>query len=724
LQTNPLNNLLFNGISIADPLTDGRFDTATEHPLRTGTNSQALITNAFGVIEGSFFVPNNANVTVNRSGIRSVDNEQANLFLDENTFTANIDSGDASGFFDLPDNRTGFENTSKPLRFRGGTVPFTLIDISELDLTGAASYAQTFYTSEGQEILQVREVVRRTTIVSQRRDHDPLAQSFFQNNDDGAFLSRIDVYFANKNTTDLDSDVDEDVFLEVRPIENGVPSQENAVPGSRVVLSNKDINLPAVAEANRTIDDLVPTSFKFKAPIFLDGNREYAFILIAPNNRYNVYVARTGDLLLGRTDKRVTRQPLLGSLFMSQNAITWTPDQTRDIMFRLWRAKFKQSGNAKIANLALDDVLLSNNPFSVVNADSSVTVSHPNHGLTKNDEISLYISDSTTLPTLDTTTFAGVTVGELLGKKTISKVDGNSFQFEHDSLPNATGIGGGNTIMCTQNALADELIPMIQDFKPDGTTMTYNVNATRGVSLSLANDENQSISYSTPEGFEVVPFQNYILDAPRVIAGETIEEEEVTLLNGGNRLSLDMTVSLSTSSNWVSPVIFSDTMNMVARANIIDNQDSDADISYPFNNPISFVNEASKTGGTALSKHITRPIVLEEPAVGLKILLGANRPAFISNDIASEADFDVYFKTIPVGADFSLDDVSWELVAKDVELAADPNRDVFRQYEYTVGGLGGNRDPFTTFAIKIVMKTSNTSFVPRFRDLRVIALGT
>jgi hypothetical protein len=219
-----------------------------------------------------------------------------------------------------------------------------------------------------------------------------------------------------------------------------------------------------------------------------------------------------------------------------------------------------------------------------------------------------------------------VTVGELLGKKTISKVDGNSFQFEHDSLPNATGIGGGNTIMCTQNALADELIPMIQDFKPDGTTMTYNVNATRGVSLSLANDENQSISYSTPEGFEVVPFQNYILDAPRVIAGETIEEEEVTLLNGGNRLSLDMTVSLSTSSNWVSPVIFSDTMNMVARANIIDNQDSDADISYPFNNPISFVNEASKTGGTALSKHITRPIVLEEPAVGLKILLGANRP--------------------------------------------------------------------------------------------------
>ena len=725
MQSNPLNNLVFNGISVADPLTSGAYDTVTQHPLKDGTNAQALITDNFGIIEGSFFVPNNPNLNIARTGIRTAGNSIGSLTLSPETSTTS-ETGDALGNFNNnDDSRIDLSGTNKLLRFRSGTIPFTLIDISELDLTGAASYAQTFYTSEGQEILQVRDIVRRTTIVSQRRDHDPLAQSFFQNNDDGAFLSRIDVYFANKNTTDGGDDVDEDVFLEVRPVENGVPSQENAVPGSRVVLSNKDINLPTVAEANRTIDDLVPTSFKFKAPIHLDGNREYAFILIAPNNQYNVYVARTGDLLLGRTDRRVTRQPLLGSLFMSQNSITWTPDQTRDIMFRLWRAKFKRTGNAKLANMPLEDVQLTADPFSVTNADSNVSVFHPNHGFTKNDEIDLYVSDSDELTTV--ANFGGVTGTRLLGRKTVTKVDGDFFQFAHDSAPTSTAVGGGSKIMCTQNALVDEIIPMIQDFKPEPTTLTYNANLTQGVGLALANDENQSISYGTPKGFEVVPFQNYLLDTPRVIAGETIEEEENTLLDqdsGSARLSLEIDVSLTTTTDWVSPVIYSDVMSMVARANIIDNQDSDADAVYPLNNPVTFVNEATAAGGSHLSKHITRPIVLDEAAVGLKVLLGANRPAYILNDEVGEADFDVYYKTVPIGSDLTLDDVSWILASKDFDIAADANRDVFRQYEYTIGGLGGTLSPFTTFAIKVVMRSANTSAPPRFRDLRVIALGT
>lgn len=717
---NGINNLIFNNnIHVANPLTGGEFKTATQHPLKPDAKAKGLFTDDYGVIQGSFFVPNNPDVTVSRGDIRTQDGTSSAL-----EFTLNFNTSDgADGVFGETKKR--FAPTEKPLQFRGGTVPFTLIDVSDLDLAGAASYAQTFYTSEGQEILQVREVVRRTTIVSQARDHDPLAQSFFQNNNDGAFLSRIDVFFANKNTTDGGDDVDEDVFLEVRPIENGVPSQENAVPGSRVVVSNKDINLPAVAEANRTIDDLVPTSFQFKAPIHLDGNREYAFILIAPNNRYNVYVARTGDLLLGRTDRRVTRQPLLGSLFMSQNSITWTPDQTRDIMFRLWRAKFVQSGTAKIANGPLEDVLLNENPFSVTSGDSAVSVYHPNHGLTVNDEIDITVKDSASLTALSGVTFGGVTTSQLLGRKTVSKVDGNYFQFLHDSLPSSTAVGGGSAIRCTQNAMADELIPFIQDFKPDVTSLTYSASLTKGAGLALANDPNQSISYSTPEGFDIKPFENYILSEPRVIAGEVIEEEENTLLGGTeDRLSVQIDATLSTTSNWVSPMIYADMMSMVARANVIDNQDSDADVSYPLNNPLTFASEATAVGGSHLSKHITRPIVLDEAAVGLKVLVGANRPSFILNDEVGEADFDLYYKTLPVGSDDALDDVAWVLADKDFAIAADVNKNVFRQYEYTIGGLGGTLAPFTTFSIKIVMRSANTSAPPRFRDLRVIALGT
>ena len=50
--------------------------------------------------------------------------------------------------------------------------------------------------------------------------------------------------------------------------------------------------------------------------------------------------------------------------------------------------------------------------------------------------------------------------------------------------------------------------------------------------------------------------------------------------------------------------------------------------------------------------------------------------------------------------------------------------DVFREYEFTIGGQGGNLEPFTKYQLKIVMKSFQQQAVPSFRDLRVISMGT
>ena len=100
-------------------------------------------------------------------------------------------------------------------------------------------------------------------------------------------------------------------------------------------------------------------------------------------------------------------------------------------------------------------------------------------------------------------------------------------------------------------------------------------------------------------------------------------------------------------------------------------------------------------------------------AVGLKIILAANRP--------SVCDFEVYYKAI--SDDASFDETNWVEIVKESNLPTDENPTIFRDYEYIVGGPGGLSVPFNRFIIKIVMKSSNNAKVPQFKDLRVIALA-
>ena len=65
---------------------------------------------------------------------------------------------------------------------------------------------------------------------------------------------------------------------------------------------------------------------------------------------------------------------------------------------------------------------------------------------------------------------------------------------------------------------------------------------------------------------------------------------------------------------------------------------------------------------------------------------------------------------------------SWTLVNRQGSVAPDERN--FREYKYLVGGDNGDMDEFTQYQIKIVMQSTNTSKVPQFKDLRIIALAT
>ena len=87
-------------------------------------------------------------------------------------------------------------------------------------------------------------------------------------------------------------------------------------------------------------DASVATNIKFPAPIYLEADKTYAVVILAPTtNEYLVYAARMLEPSF-ETGQLISKQYLNGTLFKSQNGSIWTTDQTEDLKFTLYKAQF------------------------------------------------------------------------------------------------------------------------------------------------------------------------------------------------------------------------------------------------------------------------------------------------------------------------------------------------------------------------------------------------
>ena len=197
------------------------------------------------------------------------------------------------------------------------------------------------------------------------------------------------------------------------------------MPGAVKFLTPAQVNIPSNLNSMSTIRS-TPTTFEFDEPVYLEANREYAVVLKAESTEYNVFVAKTYDFLVGSTEQRVRKQPTLGSMFTSQNGFTWTPDQDRDLMFKLYRAQFALSGSAVLNNSSVSKQLLENNPLQTDSDDPDrLRVYHPGHGFAKNDYVTITGLDSST-------TYAGVIGTDIMGSRQITHVDHTGYTVNMD----------------------------------------------------------------------------------------------------------------------------------------------------------------------------------------------------------------------------------------------------------------------------------------------------
>jgi hypothetical protein len=144
---------------------------------------------------------------------------------------------------------------------------------------------------------------------------------------------------------------------------------------------------------------------------------------------------------------------------------------------------------------------------------------------------------------------------------------------------------------------------------------------------------------------------------------------------------------------------------------------------------VTYIGETEKSGGNATARYMTRRVTLADgfDSGDLRVYVTANKPA--------GTNIYVYYKILSASDPGVFDDKSYQLMtelgnANFVSLNENDDREL--TFAPGVNGIANNSVSYTsagtafttfrTFAIKIVMSSSNTGIVPRIKDMRAIAL--
>jgi len=572
--------------------------------------------------------------------------------------------------------------------FRVGEKQFRLTDTSTGDIPSSSTNGDTSFFAQGvlqtkqETILSVVSPTIQRTAVSDSRVitnstsstrviqtinwSDPLSQTFLispQQYPQGLFLSKIRLCFKTKDDT-------VPITLQIRPTVNGYPSSSVVYPFSTVSLTPDKVKTSASPDMDNVNKY---TEFVFDAPVYLQPG-EHSFVLLANSNKYEAYIAEIGklDIVSGR---QISEQPYGGSLFLSQNGSTWSADQTSDMMFRLYRNSYNT--NSVTAQFLVNKPA-TNVPYEVAHLiTSDVTVANTSLSYRFNSQKA------------DGSGFAGLT--SITPLKNFEITDGIG------RILNST-LNTTFTLVGTMSTLSDDVTPMIDISRVAVLAIENKINnlglsntdiVISNVGSGYANSSDITVTISGGGGSGATAVAN--------VVSNTVNAVYITAAGSGYISSPTITLTPGSGGGT--------------------------------NAAVSYIGETEKSGGNGRAKYITRRVTLADgfDSGDLRVYLRANKP--------SGTNLFVYYKILSASDPETFDDKSYQLMtelgnANFVSL----NENDYRELVFAPGinGIANNSVSYTTsgtafttfrtFAIKIVMTSSNTGIVPKIRDFRAIAL--
>lgn len=377
---------------------------------------------------------------------------------------------------------------------------------------------------------------------------DPLAQSFFI--DQPLFLTKADLFFAEK-------DDNLPVFVQIRRNEDGFPS-DSIVNFSTTFLPAANVAISSNAN--------VATTVTFESPVFLDSG-EYSLTLGSDSKNYKVYISQLDGTDI-TTEKRITEQPLLGSLFKSQNASEWVSSPFEDLKLRLYRASFTTNVTGTV-DLSADNPpifnILESDPLEVYPSSQILKVFHFNHAFVENSYVALR-----NVANANVNGNVGILFG--LNGNVIQDVYYPISNVKFDSyniiLPSAVSNVaeptrfGGSSVVVDNDLGFTSVTPQIATFRTSNTGINHKIITTTPSTGS---------SYTIDTEFTSIDnFVENKLDSSRVLVGLSNK-----LFKTANADSFKYRVELTTGSTRLSPIIDMQQLGVSFKRNLVNNPSYD-----------------------------------------------------------------------------------------------------------------------------------------------------
>jgi hypothetical protein len=480
------------------------------------------------------------------------------------------------------------------------------------------------------------------------------------------FITSLDLYFKNKDSI-------MPIEVQLRPMVNGVPDSYHVLPGASVVLEPEDVR---VSDLPNTANSLTATNFKFPSPVYLSPGLDYAFVVLTNSHEYDFFVAELGENTLG-TNRKVSTQPYLGSMFKSQNSITYTPIQSETVMFKLNKAVFSTSGS-----VSFNEQKLSN-----YNSDGNSN--------TVFDLFQVH-SDAAELP-------------------------GTSINFEYKATSNSNNTMDGAYTAFKPDIDTEVPIRKIV-YGPDIATDSFEMKVT----LSTDNTDVSPIIWKNRQN---------LIAVENIINNMGVENTSVIVANTGtNYHAVNTSIVFSgltgsgangyvtTSGGQITGVIMDAT-----GSGYFDNVTCTITSTSGTGGSILVNTETGKSGGLALMRHISKPVTLADgfEAGDLRVRLTVSKPP--------QSNVQVYYKVLNALDAETLEDKPWSKMAQKtsiysisknlekIELEFAPS---LTSNNITYSSGSANYITFNQYQIKIVGSSSGTGprDIPYVHDAISVAL--
>ena len=580
-------------------------------------------------------------------------------------------SGNIIGSFIIPNTAT--------LRFKTGDRVFKLCDSSTNTSGDITTFAQATYSVSG-SLVKVQNRITSTrsstgkiltsqvnevgTNISKITYSDPLAQTFLIGDiATGCFITKIGLFFETVDTTIP-------VALHIVTCENGTPTQ-NILPGSKV----KVISTTNNASINATLE----TAFTFDSPLYLSAGVEYAMVIMSMSMKYKVWIAEIGkpdiSALQASTSRTIaiSPNPYAGVFFMSQNASTWTADQTKDLKFKIYRAAFVIPPTTNSYNTA---EFQSRNGFVIITTTTSNQLST---GLTTFTVASF--TPAITIPVGTPITGPQLSPGTVI---TVALTGGTSYTSITVNSPIISGAAGTYSIYSSATETATLLNLSSQELVFPGTALDWSLNFNTNAAVAPIKSN-----------------QNFRLSSKR------------SFTNNSPSAYAICTATFNTVSNYISPVLDLDRLSLKKIQNYINNKNYGTDTTNRGLNDTGLA--------AALARYVTPEITLNNPADQLNIYMSISLP--------NNSDVQVYAKlrtNIP-----DIKETAWQRVnlISGTTIPVTDDQEEFNDVHFAILDTSDSvtttvsAERFSSFMVKIEMLAdeTKTALTPLIKDLRIIA---